>query len=82
MGKEYFVYILRSERDGRRYIGYTADLERRLSEHQSGLVKSTKFRRPLKLVHTEKYSDKKEAEKREMFFKTGQGRQYLSDHGL
>ncbi|MEW6194660.1 MAG: GIY-YIG nuclease family protein [Bacteroidota bacterium] len=38
----YTVYILLSEKDHKRYIGFTDNLERRLSEHNSGLVKSTK----------------------------------------
>ena len=33
------------------YTGYTADLKKRIVEHNSGLVKSTQNRRPLKLVY-------------------------------
>ncbi|MBZ0180937.1 MAG: GIY-YIG nuclease family protein, partial [Melioribacteraceae bacterium] len=38
----YFVYILTSLKDSKRYIGMTSDLNRRLKEHNSGKVKSTK----------------------------------------
>ena len=61
----YFVYILLSEKDNKRYIGCTENLDRRLSEHNSGLVKSTNNRRPLKLIHFEKYISKSDAMKRE-----------------
>ncbi|MBM3205130.1 GIY-YIG nuclease family protein [Candidatus Uhrbacteria bacterium] len=43
------VYILRSS-NGRYYIGSTDDLERRLSEHQRGHVKSTRNLLPVILV--------------------------------
>jgi putative endonuclease len=53
----FFVYILISKKDNKRYIGMTSDLNRRLFEHNTGLVKSTKNRTPLELVYFEK-SDK------------------------
>jgi len=82
MNKEYFVYILQSNKDGRRYIGFTEDLERRFSEHQKGLDKSTRHRRPMKLVHFESFSTKEDALEREEFYKTGKGREYLKDQGF
>ncbi len=42
----YFVYILKSQKDNGIYIGKTNDLYRRLAEHNSGNVSSTKSRRP------------------------------------
>ncbi len=73
----YTVYILISEKDKKRYVGCTSNLNRRLDEHNLGLVKSTKNRRPFKLIYTEEFSDKSEALKKEKFFKTGKGREYL-----
>ncbi len=75
----YTVYILKSEKDNKRYIGITSDLKERLFDHNNGLVKSTKNRRPLKLTHTEIFESKTEALRREKFFKSGQGRQYLKE---
>jgi putative endonuclease len=46
----YFVYILKSEKDNHRYIGVTKDLKNRFLQHMLGQVKSTKHRRPLKIV--------------------------------
>jgi putative endonuclease len=74
----YTVYVLRSTKDGKRYIGVTSDLQERLFEHRNGLVKSIKNRRPLNLIHTEEFETKTEALKREKFFKSGQGREYLN----
>lgn len=46
----YFVYILRSKKDGGVYIGKTNDIARRLTEHNSGQTQSTKSRRPFVLI--------------------------------
>lgn len=73
----FFVYILKSLKDGKRYIGYTNNLKRRLTEHNSGLCKSTSKRFPFELVHSEEYEEKSEAMKRERFFKSGRGREYM-----
>lgn len=67
------VYILLSRKDNERYIGSTSDLNRRLNEHNSGKVRSTKNRIPLELLYTEEYSIEKEARLREKFFKTHKG---------
>jgi putative endonuclease len=74
---KYYVYILRSLKDGKRYIGFTSDLQRRLTEHNSEKVKSTKNRKPFELIYTETFENKSDAMKREKFFKTHQGRNYL-----
>jgi len=78
----YWVYILKSLKDSKRYIGFTNDLIRRINEHNSGLVKSTKNRKPLILIHTEEYSTKEEAAERERFYKSGKGRELLKQMDL
>jgi putative endonuclease len=72
-----FVYVLCSEKDGKLYIGLTNNIARRLEEHNSGCVPATKGRRPLKIIHLEKYLDRKQAAEREKFLKSGQGRELL-----
>jgi len=52
----FYVYILRSHKDGKLYLGYTKDLRKRLIEHNSGLVESTKERVPFYLVYYEAYA--------------------------
>jgi putative endonuclease len=76
------VYVLRSEKDGQRYVGCTKDLEARLKKHHSGQVKSTKGRRPVVLVYKEDAADWSAARKREDFLKSGQGRQWLDEQGF
>lgn len=73
----YFVYVLKSLRDKQYYYGQTQDIERRLDNHNKGLVKSTKSRRPFILVYFEIVVTRKEALKKERFFKSGIGRMYL-----
>ncbi|MDD5258989.1 MAG: GIY-YIG nuclease family protein [bacterium] len=74
----YFVYILKSLKDGKRYIGSTSTLDIRIFEHINGGVKATKNRRPLQLIYTEEFPTKSEAQGRERYFKTGAGRAFLN----
>jgi putative endonuclease len=69
----YYVYILRSEKDGRHYIGSTSDVERRLAWHNAGKQRSTKSRTPFVIVHTEVFDNKTEALKREKQIKSYKG---------
>ena len=74
----YYVYILKSLNDDKLYVGYTNDLKRRIIEHDRGENFSTKMRKPFELIYYEAYRDKRDAENRERFFKTGWGRQYIN----
>jgi len=65
----YYVYLLKSKKDDKLYIGYSNDLRKRLQEHNRGNVGSTKHRRPLKLVYYEAYGDEIDAKDREKSFK-------------
>ena len=38
----FYVYVLLSEKDGMFYVGFTADLKKRINEHNNGFVQSTK----------------------------------------
>jgi len=57
----FFVYFLLSKKDNKRYIGMTSNIQRRILEHNSGLVKSTKNRRPLEVIYYEYFETKSEA---------------------
>lgn len=61
----YYVYILFSLKDNKFYVGKTKDLIKRLERHNKGLVRSTKHRRPLKLIYQEIYKTAREAYLRE-----------------
>jgi len=75
----YFVYILLSEKDSNRYLGFTKNIEKRLNDHNSGLVKSTRSRRPFKLIYYEKFESKSEALKREKEIKAKKGKFIFTD---
>ena len=61
----FYVYVLKSKKDGLGYMGSTSDLRRRFIEHNNGLVKSTAPRRPFVLVYYEAYLAEKDARLRE-----------------
>ncbi len=61
----YFTYILRSRVTGRFYVGSSADVANRLSEHNAGETASTRSGRPWELAYTEGFATRREALKRE-----------------
>lgn len=73
----FYVYILKSKLDNKLYTGFSSNLKKRISEHNSGGVASTKNRRPLELIYYEAYKEKENALKREKFLKTTKGKQQL-----
>ena len=73
----FYTYVLKSELDGKLYIGCTSDLKKRLLEHNTGKVDATRSRLPLKLIYYEACLNKGNAFKREKYFKTGYGRNFL-----
>ena len=75
--ERYYVYTLFSLRDKKFYTGFTTNLKERLQAHARGEVKSTKNRRPLKLIHYEYFINEQDAKAREVFLKSGFGRNQL-----
>ncbi|TAL62357.1 MAG: GIY-YIG nuclease family protein [Bacteroidetes bacterium] len=73
----YYAYVLRSIPFGNLYKGFCSNLDKRLSEHNSGKTKSTKPFRPWEIVYFEHLDSVDEAVSREKFFKTSAGRKYL-----
>ena len=63
--KEAYVYLLKSLRDNKFYLGWTTNLKRRLDAHNEGLNQSTAYRRPLELVYYETCKSSLEAKERE-----------------
>ena len=72
------VYILYSEADGKLYIGYTTNLEQRLTEHFNGRNQATAPRRPLRLIYCEYHASATDAHRREKYFKTTAGKKALA----
>lgn len=61
----FYVYILKSRKDENLYVGSTNDLKKRITEHNTGKVFSTRPRRPLDLVYYEAYKNEQDARVRE-----------------
>lgn len=74
---QYCVYVLLSMHDNGFYIGFTTDLQRRLTEHFHGESKATAPRRPFRLIFCEYFFSKEDAERREGYLKTTAGRRGL-----
>jgi len=72
-----YVYVLRSQKDNKNYVGYTKNLKLRFEQHNKGLVDSTKDRHPLKLIYYEACLNQQDATKREKYLKTIYGKRYI-----
>ncbi len=69
----FFIYVLKSLKDNRFYIGQTNNFLSRLRRHNEGRVQSTKYRVPLILVYSENYATRSEAMARERYLKNLNG---------
>ena len=76
---EYIVYAIQSEVDSRIYVGFTGNIENRLKWHEQGKTRSTKGFRPWKLIYTENVKDRVTARKREVYLKSGCGKEFLKE---
>jgi putative endonuclease len=72
----YTVYVLRNKH-GRLYVGQTRDIKRRLLEHNEGKVSASAAWRPFTLIYCECFNNRTDAMRRELYLKTGWGRNYL-----
>ena len=75
------VYIIKSN-EGYIYVGSTTDLSKRLYQHMNKLAGWTKRGTGWKLLYTEEYATNSEARKREKWFKTGKGRDFIKQNIL
>jgi putative endonuclease len=73
------VYVLRSLRNGRHYVGFTSrPLELRLDEHNRGYPRGWSSRNgSFEVIYQEGHGLEEEARARERFLKSGQGREWL-----
>ncbi len=69
----FYTYILQSIKNDELYIGFTADLRKRLKEHNQGLNFSTKRYIPWKVIYYEACNEESDARRREKYLKTTQG---------
>lgn len=70
----FYVYILKSKKDNKAYIGSTNDLRSRVKLHNNGKIFSTRLKRPLSLIYYEAYLAESDARRREQRLRNfGQG---------
>ena len=75
----YYVYILKSEKTGRTYVGYSNDWRRRLNEPNNGQSRYTKNRGPFSIFKLEELESVADAKRRELYWKSGAGRRILGE---
>ena len=75
----YYVYILRSLKNTRYYIGCTNNLTRRLHEHNSGQTKGNRYYGPFEVVYKETYAAATDARKREYYIKSQKSRIFIEN---
>jgi putative endonuclease len=73
----FYVYVLKSDKNGKLYKGLTTDLKRRISEHNSGNSTFTSNNGKWKLIYYEAFINEKDARSEELFLKSGKGRERL-----
>ena len=73
----FYCYVLKSERTGRRYVGSCENLEARLRRHNLGKVPATKHGTPWIMLHHEVFETRRQAITKELYYKTGRGRDEL-----
>jgi putative endonuclease len=73
----YYSYVLRSLTKGVLYKGSTQNVQVRLEQHNAGLVKYTSRYMPWEIVLCEEFQTRSEAMKREKWYKTGVGREWI-----
>jgi len=73
----FYVYILKSLKDGSYYIGYTQDIESRISKHNLSNKGYSATKKPWILVYSEKFENKTLAIKRENFLKAQKSKVFI-----
>ncbi|PIR74940.1 MAG: endonuclease [Candidatus Magasanikbacteria bacterium CG10_big_fil_rev_8_21_14_0_10_43_9] len=76
----YFVYILKSEKDGSRYVGITQNMKKRLEEHNNGTSIYTKGHMPWRLIWCSMFPNQEKAAAFEVYLKSGSGIAFMNRH--
>ena len=76
---KYYVYVIKSLVNGRHYAGFTEDVSKRLKKHNGKEVRATKAYAPYELLYVEECDNRINARKREIFLKSGQGRDFIKN---
>jgi putative endonuclease len=73
----WFVYAIESLTRKYMYVGLTSNVEQRLQRHNEGRERTTRPYRPFRLILCEAYTTRAEARKREVYLKSGIGKEFL-----
>ena len=73
----FFVYAIKSNKDGRIYVGLTQNIESRINYHNKGWNTSTKGYIPWELIYHEPAENRIIARSREKYLKSGIGKEWL-----
>ena len=73
----FFVYAIKSEIDGRIYVGMCSNVDTRIKEHNAGKTKSTKGFSPWRLIYKEEVLTRVDAREREKYLKSGVVKEFL-----
>ncbi|MCL1785911.1 MAG: GIY-YIG nuclease family protein [Alphaproteobacteria bacterium] len=75
----FYVYLIQSDNfPEQRYVGYTADLQKRLNDHNSGSSFHTNKYKPWKLVTYLGFYNEQSALEFEKYLKTGSGQAFAN----
>lgn len=72
-----YTYAFQSMKDVDFYTGFTKNLKLRFEQHNNGLIESTRYRKPFKLIFYEACLDQRDASRREKYLKTYHGKMFL-----
>ncbi|MBA7655967.1 hypothetical protein ES703_63879 [subsurface metagenome] len=76
-----YVYLLESiSHPGKRYIGITTDLQKRLTYHNSGKSPHTMDFKPWRIVVAIRFADDQKADVFEKYLKSGSGHAFAKRH--
>lgn len=73
----FWVYIIYSRKLDRYYLGHTADMGKRLTEHNTGISKFTSKANDWITVYTEEFDNREFARNRESEIKRKKSRKYI-----
>ena len=75
----FYVYLIRSDAfPKQRYVGFTADLRKRIATHNSGGSAHTSKYKPWKLISYHTFADKRRAQEFEHYLKSGSGKAFAN----
>ena len=75
----FYVYLIRPDAHAaQRYVGFTADLRKRLAAHNAGKSLHTAKYSPWSLVSYHAFADKRRAQEFEHYLKSGSGKAFAN----